>query len=297
MPRSPLLDSDALQRAELLDVQARGIVEGYMAGMHRSPLRGHAPEFTQHRAYVPGDDPRHLDWKVFARKDRYYIKQYEPQTNCVAHLLVDGSESMNYGSGAVTKLNYARTMAACLAYLILLQRDAVELEVFDAKLRERPPRADSPAQIHDLCAALLALQPKDATAISTALEKVAVQLKRRSLVILISDLLDDEEKILHSIRRLRFDRHEVVILHVLDPAELDFPFRNTVEFHGLETQGRLTARTPEIRDAYLAEFGAFLDRIRRGCEEQGCQYLRVRTDQKWADVLTAFLSTRLHRYG
>src|SRR5438477_6115490 len=149
MKSASLLDPQAIQRAELLGLQARQIVEGYMAGEHKSPYRGFAIEFAQHREYVPGDDTRHLDWKVLGRTDRYYIKQYEQETNYVAHILIDGSESMKYGSGTVTKFDYARTMAACLAYLILLQRDAAALAVFDNSLRNYLPRTDSLASIHN----------------------------------------------------------------------------------------------------------------------------------------------------
>jgi uncharacterized protein (DUF58 family) len=297
-PSTPsLLDADAIQRAEHLGLQARMIVEGYMAGAHRSPFRGYAIEFAQHREYVPGDDTRHLDWKVLGRSDRYYIKQYEQETNFVAHLLLDGSESMKYGSGKITKLDYGRTIAACLAYLILLQRDAVAVGVFDAKLRDYQPRTDSLAKIHQICHMLANFVSTEQTAIANALGEIARQVKRRGIVILISDLLDDEAKILEGIQQLRFGGHEVIVFHVLDPWELTFPFQGQVEFHGLESQGRVLTRPSEFRASYLAEFGAFLDRIRLGCERNNCPYLRITTDQPWADVLSAFLGTRLHRYG
>jgi uncharacterized protein (DUF58 family) len=296
-PQNALLDAEAIQRAEHLGLQARTIVEGYMAGAHKSPFRGFAIEFAQHREYVPGDDTRHLDWKVLGRSDRYYIKQYEQETNYVAHLLVDGSESMKYTSGKTSKLDYARTMAACLAYLILLQRDAVAVGVFDARMREYQPRTDALGKIHQICQVLANFVPTEQTAIAAALSELARQAKRRGIVILISDLFDDELKILEGIQQLRFGGHEVIVFQVLDPYELNFPFRGTVEFHGLEQQGRVLTRPGEIRASYLAEFNAFLDRIRLGCERQGCHYLRVTTDQPWADVLSAFLATRLHRYG
>jgi uncharacterized protein (DUF58 family) len=294
---SSLLDPVAIQNAEHLGLQARSIVEGYMAGAHRSPFRGFAVEFAQHREYVPGDDTRHLDWKVLGRSDRYYIKQYEQETNFVAHLLLDGSESMKYGSGRVTKLDYAKVMAACLAYLILLQRDAAAVSIFDEKLRERQPRTDNVAKIHQICAVLSAFNPTEPTAISNVLEDLARATRRRGIVILISDLLDDEEKIIRGLQHLRFAGHEVIVFHVLDPFELTFPFAGTVEFIGLEKQGRVVTRPAEIRKSYLAEFGAFLDRIRLACERNNCPYVRLTTDQPWAEVLTAWLGTRLHRYG
>src|SRR5580700_6695074 len=198
-PTISFFDNETINQAEALGLHARYVVEGFMSGEHKSPFKGFSVEFTQHREYVPGDDTRHLDWKVLGRSDRYYIKQYEQETNYVAHLLVDGSESMKYGSGKVSKLDYGRTMAACLAYLILLQRDAVAVGVFDAKMREYQPRTDALAKIHQICQVLASFVPTDKTAIAPALSELARQAKRRGIVILISDLLDDETKILEGI--------------------------------------------------------------------------------------------------
>jgi uncharacterized protein (DUF58 family) len=232
---------------------------------------------------------------VLGRSDRYYIKQYEQETNYVAHLLLDGSESMKYGSGKVSKLDYGRVMAACLAYLVLLQRDAVAVGIFDASMREYQPRTDSLAKIHQICQTLAGFVPTEQTAISGVLSDLARKARRRGIVILISDLLDDEEKVLQGIQHLRFAGHEVIVFHVLDPYELTFPFKGTVEFHGLEQQGKVLTRPAEVRASYLAEFNAFLNRIRLGCERQGCPYVRISTEQPWADVLSAFLATRMHR--
>jgi uncharacterized protein (DUF58 family) len=294
---SPLLDPEAIQKAEYLGLQARTIVEGYMAGAHRSPFRGFAVEFAQHREYVAGDDTRHLDWKVLGRSDRYYIKQYEQETNFVAHLLLDGSESMKYGSGRISKLDYGKVMAACLAYLILVQRDATSVTVFDEQVREHQPRTDNLGKIHQICTRLSAFAPNAGTAISTVLEDLARKTRRRGMAIVISDLLDDEEKIIRGIQHLRFAGHEVIVFHVLDPFELTFPFNGQVEFQGLENQGRILTRPAEIRKSYLAEFGAFLERIRLACERHDTPYLQITTNQSWSEVLTAWLGTRQHRYG
>ena len=294
---SPLLDPEAIQKVEYLGMQARTIVEGYMAGAHKSPFRGFAVEFAQHREYVPGDDTRHLDWKVLGRSDRYYIKQYEQETNFVAHLVLDGSESMRYGSGSVTKLDYAKVMAACLAYLILLQCDAAAVTVFDSKPREHLPRTNNLAKINAICSVLSAFNPTEPTAISETLDDLARTTRRRGIVILISDLFDDEEKVVRGIQHLRFVGHEVIVFQVLDPYEVSFPFNGTVEFIGLENQGRMLTRPAEIRKSYIEEFGAFLERMRLACERCGATCVRVTTDQPWADVLTAYLATRQHRYG
>src|SRR5690349_20513798 len=185
-----LLDPQTISRAEALGLEARYVVEGYMAGEHRSPYRGFAIGFAQHREYTHGDDTRHLDWKVLARTDRYYIKQYEQETNYVAHILLDGSESMKYGSGKLTKLQYGKMMAACLAYLILHQRDAVALGLFDQTLKDYAPRSDNKASIHDLMTRLAAFEPREQTNIAGVLHDMARQLRRKGIIIIISDFFD-----------------------------------------------------------------------------------------------------------
>jgi len=294
---SQFLDPAAIQRAEVLGLQARQIVEGYMAGEHKSPYRGFAIEFAQHREYVPGDDTRHLDWKVLGRSDRYYIKQYEQETNYVAHLILDGSESMKYGSGKVTKFDYARTIAATLAYLILHQRDAASLAIFDSAVRSYYPRTDNLSAIHNLITLLANFVPEQTTSISTVLHDLARQIKRKGIVILISDLFDEVDDVLRGIQHLRFSGSEVVIFHVLDPYELEFPFKGTVEFRGLEGGQKLLTRPSELRKSYLAEVKEFVDKVRTGCERNGCNYVQVNTATPWHEVLSSYLATRQHRYG
>ena len=294
---SKFLDPVAIQRAEVLGLQARQIVEGYMAGEHKSPYRGFAIEFAQHREYVPGDDTRHLDWKVLGRSDRYYIKQYEQETNYVAHLILDGSESMKYGSGSMTKFDYARTIAATLAYLILQQRDAASLAIFDDKVRSYYQRTDNLSAIHNLISLLANFEPEQTTSISTVLHDLARQIKRKGIVILISDLFDDVENVLRGIQHLRFSGSEVIIFHVLDPFELTFPFKGTVEFRGLEGGPKLMTRPADLRKSYLKELNDFITKLRTGCERNGCNYVQVNTATPWAEVLSSYLATRQHRYG
>ena len=268
-----------------------------MAGEHKSPFRGFAIEFSQHREYVPGDDTRHLDWKVLGRSDRYYIKQYEQETNYVAHLLVDGSESMQYGSGKVTKFDYAKTIAACLAYLVLLQRDAISLALFDTTTRNYFPRTDNIASIHSLMAMLSAFEPKKNTHIAGVLHEMAGQVKRKGIFILISDCFDDLEAVLQGIQHLRFSGSEVILFHVMDPAELTFPFKGCVEFRGLEETGNLITKPAELRNSYLEEVNGFIHKLRTGCEVNGCNYVQVNTAQPWHEVLCGYLATRQHHYG
>ena len=294
MPPQDLLDPAVIQRAELLGLNARQIVEGATAGAHKSPLRGMAVEFSQHREYTPGDDVRHLDQKVLGRTDRFYIKQYEQETNFVAHLLLDGSESMQYGSGPLTKFEYARQMAATLAYLVLLQRDAVSVNIFDSSPRHRQPRTDSMARMHDILVALAAFQPSEQTDIARMLHDLALELKRKGIVLLISDLLDDEEQILLGIQHLLFGGHEVLVFHVMDHAEVEFPFTGSVEFVGLEQGPRIKTDPAALRKSYRAEVQAFRDRMRQACERNRCHYVFADTSQPWAEVLSAYLASRQH---
>jgi uncharacterized protein (DUF58 family) len=287
------LDAKAIGQAEALGLHARFIVEGYMAGEHKSPFRGFAIEFTQHREYVPGDDIRHLDWKVLGRTDRYYLKQYEQETNYVGSILLDGSESMNYGSGSVTKLQYAKVMAACLSYLILLQRDAMSLTVFDTATRSTIPRTGNMASIHNIMAVLANFKATGETNIAAALHDLASQIKRKGVVVVISDFLDNEDAVLDGIQHVRFGGSEVVVMHVMDPFELEFPFRGMVEFEGLEKIPKLMTRPQEIRKSYLAALEAWKTKIREGCERQNCHYVLLDTSHPIHEALTGYLAFRL----
>ena len=197
-----LLDPDTLSRADKLGMAARFIVEGYMAGEHKSPYRGFAIEFSQHREYAPGDDVRHLDWKVLGRTDRYYIKQYEQETNFVAHLLVDGSESMRYGSEGVSKLDFARGAAACLAYTIIRQRDAVSLTLFDSDTREELPRGNSQNHLFNVLEKLAAFKPQGETDLAGQLHSLAQRAQRKGIVVILSDFFDDEDAVIDAVQHL-----------------------------------------------------------------------------------------------
>lgn len=287
-----LLDPDAVSRGESLGLMARRIVEGYRVGEHRSPFHGFAIEFAQHREYSAGDDIRHLDWKVLGRSDRYYIKQYEQDTNYVAHIAMDGSASMNYGSERVTKLQFAKALAACLAYVILLQRDAVALMLFDTERREYLPRTDSMGRIAHIMNRLAAFQGASLTSLGRSLEQLAQEAKRRGIVILISDFFDDEEALSAGLRRLSFAGNEVIVFHVLDHAELTFPFTGTCKFRDLEGAAELQTSPADIRKAYLENFDAFRQRVRRTCEKFNAHYVLADTSKTLAEVLSGYLAFR-----
>ncbi len=288
-----LLDPAAISSADALGLHARLIVEGYIAGEHKSPYHGFAIEFAQHREYSHGDDIRHLDWKVLGRTERYYIKQYEQETNYVGHVLLDGSESMKYGSGNYTKLAYGKMLAACISYLILHQRDAVALDIFDTITREYLPRSNSHAMLQKVLTKLAGFQPDGQTNIANILHEMARQIRRRGIVIITSDLFDDEQQILDGIQHLRFGGNEVVVFHVLDKTEIEFPFEGLVEFEGLEQIPKIMTRPQEIRKSYLREFNSFCDRIREGCEKNQSHYVQVNTSQPLQEVLSGYLAFRL----
>ncbi len=304
-----LLDPQTISQAEQLGLAARHVVEGYMSGEHKSPFRGFSIEFTQHREYVPGDDTRHLDWKVLGRTDRYYLKQYEQETNYVAHILLDASESMRYGSGikgggraaakrgttasTLSKFDYGKTMAACLSYLILHQRDAISLSLFDdGVVQKHIPRTGNLNSIHGIMSTLAAFNPSAKTNVGDVLHQMAGQIKRKGIVILISDLFDDEQKILDGIQHLRFGGQEVIVFHVMDPFELQFPFDGNVEFEGLEQTPILKTRPHDIRKSYMRELDAFKQRVSEGCERNSTHYLLVDTSHPLHEVLSGYLAFR-----
>lgn len=287
-----LLDPDAVAKGEALGLLARQIVEGYRVGEHRSPFHGFAIEFAQHREYGVGDDLKHLDWKLLGKTDRYYIKQYEQDTNFIAHLLLDGSESMTYGSGKLTKLDYAKILAACLSYVILQQRDAVALNVFDTQIREHINRTDNPGKIHEVMQRLASFSSSEGTRLGDVLRDLASTVRARSIVVVISDLFDDEAGFQKGIERLRFQGSEVIVFHVLDPYEIEFPLTGTVNFLGLEGAPNMQTSPQAIRKSYLKEFNEFRQRVRGICDRSGSHYILANTGVPLAETLSEYLAFR-----
>jgi len=297
-----LLDAGAVSHGEALGLMARRIVEGYRVGEHRSPFHGFAIEFAQHREYAPGDDMRHLDWKVLGRSDKYFIKQYEQDTNLVVHLVVDGSASMNYGSSpaagsddaqeAVSKLHYAKILTACLAYVVLQQRDAVALALVDSELREYLRRSDNMQRLPLFLDRLAAFTGSKETKLGDALDQVAAAAGRRGIVVVLSDGFDDEAALVRGLEKLSFLGHEVVFFHVLDPFELTFPFDGTWRFQDLESSDELQTTPADFRAAYLENFSAFCQRLRTACERLHAHYVLCDTSRSVAETLSGYLALR-----
>ncbi|HEY2784062.1 MAG TPA: DUF58 domain-containing protein [Fimbriiglobus sp.] len=287
------LPVDVLARIERLELEARGVVEGYLAGRHKSPRHGFAVEFSQHREYAPGDDLRHVDWKVFGRTERYHLKQYEQETNLVAWLIVDASESMRYGSGKRNKFDTAATLAVALAYLISNQTDSVGLATFATGPETILKPSGSSAQVKDILRVLGGGPLPKPGAAGKALHELAGRLGRRGIVFLLSDLLDDPADVLTGVKHLRYQKHEVIVLHVMDGAELDFPFRHPTEFRGLEQLGKLPTDPLSVRDGYLSALGEHLKAIEEGLRLQETDYLRIRTDDDLGQTLAGYLRRRM----
>ncbi|HMP03499.1 MAG TPA: DUF58 domain-containing protein [Gemmatales bacterium] len=289
------LDPKVISRIQRLHVRARNVVEGFIAGWHRSPTFGHSVEFTQHREYTPGDDPRHLDWKVWSRTDRYVVKQFEAETNLRCTLVVDASESMQYGSGPMTKYDYAATVAASLAYLLLRQQDAVGLITFDQTTRQIVPARSQQKHLDALLQALDVSQPRAKTDLDVILKRVTEAEPARGMVVIISDLLAPREPFFRGLDLLCQRRHDLLVFHVLDPAELEFPFAGTTKFEGMEELPELVCDPRALRDGYLEALNEYLTEVRRGCARRGVEYALVRTTDYLDAVLTRFLTARMTR--
>lgn len=295
--QSKYLDPATLQKVHPLELLARQVVEGMRVGMHKSPLRGFSTEFAQHRQYVQGDPLRHVDWRVYGRSQRYYIKLYEAETNFTANLLLDGSKSMMYSSGGLSKLEYAKHMAAAMAYLIVGQRDSVGLGVFDSQLRTYIPPKSTMGVIRNIADELEKVNPEPRTNVAGIVNEFARRIPRRGFVILFSDLLDNVEEFLKGLDHLRFKGHNVIVFHVMDPYELNFPFDGTWKFKGLEEEGEIVTQPKRIRAAYLEELGKYLARIKSSCERKNVDYVLVDTARPVAEVLSAYLIGRVHMPG
>ena len=291
------LEPRTLAKLSGLQLRARRIVEGYVAGLHRSPYRGFSVEFAEHREYAPGDDLRYLDWKLLGRTDKFYLKQYEDETNLIGYLALDASESMQYQGpdSPLSKLEYAQCLAAALGWLILQQQDAVGLVTFDQRIRSLVPPSSNASHLKQLLHVLEGVEPTAKTAIGPIFHELAEQWRRRGVVIVISDLFDDVNLLMAGLKHLRHRQHDLIILHVLDAAELDFPFTEPTLFRGLEGIPSVIADPRSLRRAYLDEMNQFLQAVKRGCREWDMDYCLLRTDAPLDTALSAVLARRMAR--
>ena len=286
------LDARAVARLGKINLVARGVVEGFITGLHRSPYHGFSVEFSEHRAYAPGDELRHVDWKSLARTDRWVVKLFENETNVRSYILLDKSASMAYGSGEMRKIDYACYLAGCLAYLMIRQQDSVGLVSFDEAVgRFIAPRSTA-SHLSVLLEELEAIKAEKKTHLARTFHDLAENMKRRSLVIILSDLLDDEQEVKKALHHFRHRKHEVILFHILDHAEHEFPFARLADFVDMETGERLQVDPRYARDAYLEEIGAFLKRFKLECARSLVEYVPVDTATPFDLMLTRYLATR-----
>jgi uncharacterized protein (DUF58 family) len=290
---SRYLDPKTLTKIGNLDLKARLIVEGYISGQHKSPYHGFSVEFAEHREYSPGDDLKHLDWKVFAKSDRFYIKQYEEETNLRSYILLDTSESMKYASpGCISKLEYACYIAASLTYMLIRQQDSVGMVLFDNKVKKFVPASASPAHLRLLLHELKQIVPEQRTDTGSILHDLAERIKRKGLVVILSDLFDDPDKLLSGLQHFRHRRHEVIIFQILDDFETSFPFDNMTLFEGYEGWQELLCDPRSLRKGYLEEYQAFNEKMKRGCRNSKIDFVPVSTKHPLDVVLSAYLAAR-----
>jgi uncharacterized protein (DUF58 family) len=287
------LQPEAIARISRLELQARNVVEGFLSGLHKSPYFGQSVEFVQHREYVAGDDPRRIDWKAWSKTDKYYIKQYEEETNLRSMLLVDVSESMQFGTRNLTKYEYACAIAASLAYLLLRQQDSVGLASFDSGVRAIVPPRSKRNHLHAVLAALDAQDPAEKTDMYGILAKIADDQTQRGMIILISDLFAPREGLFKGLKLLRHRGHDVLLFHVMDDEELDFDYAGTTRFEGLEQSGELICDPRSLREGYLEAIRNFLDELRRNCSRQTIDYQTIRTSDHLDAALGHYINHRI----
>lgn len=287
------LQPQVVSRLAGMELRARLVVEGFITGLHRSPYHGFSVEFAEHRQYMPGDDLRHMDWKIYGRTGRHYIKQFEEETNLKAYIVLDASRSMAFASpGNVTKLTYASTLAAALGYLMVRQQDAVGLATFDEGLTGYlPPRATR-GYLRQILVALEKLEAANATGAAKALHQVADRIRRRGLVVVVSDLLDDPDTLMMALKHFRHKKNEVIVMHVLDPLERSFGFDRDAVFEDMETGERIMTQPWQVRRAYRSGMEAFVERTKRECREHAIDYVLLDTATPYDVALAEYLSKR-----
>ncbi len=296
MPASPkYLDPETIAGMRGLELRAKAIVAGAISGLHRSAYHGFSVEFAEHRQYAPGDDTRYIDWRVFGRVDRFYIKEYEEETNLRCNILLDGSASMRYGSGPLNKWDYSATLAASLAYLLIGRQDATGLITFDHEIRQRLPAATGRTQLRNIVTALEGAEPSGETQVKILFHRLAEELRRRSMVILISDLLADPDAVVSGLEHIAHARHELIVFHVMDDHEWNFPFVENTMFEGMEDDTRLLADPQALRANYMKAVTEYSARVRTACLKNRADYVPVNTRDPLDVTLCAYLARRAGR--
>ena len=287
------VDPEAMSRLGRFNLVAKTVVEGFITGLHRSPYHGFSVEFAEHRKYVPGDPIRDIDWKALAKTDRYYVKLYEEETNLKAYVIIDSSASMGYKSGeGLSKLEYGCYLGASLAYLMVRQQDSVGMVTFDEDINLFMPPGSTPAHLNSMLEKLEGVEPGKKTDISGTFHNLAENIKRRGLIIVISDLFDDPREVMRGLSHFRQKRHEVLLFHVFDEGELNFPFRALADFVDMETKERIQVDPKYVREEYIKLVNEFIDQYRKDCSEMKIEYVSTHTGVPYDVMLTQYLGKR-----
>ena len=287
------LQPEIVAKLANMELVARLVVEGFITGLHKSPYHGFSVEFAEHRQYMPGDEVRHIDWKIYGKRDRYYIKQFEEETNLKAYILLDASKSMAYSfPGRPSKLEYASYITAALSHLMIQQRDAVGLTIYDEKVRTFMPPHATKTYLKEILRQLEVIEARNKTMTSVALHTIAERIKRRGLVIILSDLFDNPHEVMNGLRHFRHKKNEVIVMQILDPVERSFAFGNDAVFKDLETREELTTQPWHIQKAYQSEIKKFLEMYKKECRENNIDYVLLDTSTPFDIALVEYLHKR-----
>lgn len=287
------LQPETIAQLKKIELKARLVVEGFITGLHRSPYHGFSVEFAEHRQYQPGDEVKHIDWKVLGRTDKYFIKQFEEETNLRCVIAIDKSASMKYASkGNISKFEYSIYLAAALSYMLIKQRDAVGVALYDSKLRTYLPPKSKPSYIYEILKTLDAAVPSGTTGCSTALDELAERINRRGLIVLISDFLEDEDSVINALKHFRHRNHEVVAFHLMDPKDMNFDFGTSANFVDMETGEELVTQPFQIQKTYKNSVNNFIKNIESNCRNHNIEYQTILTSDSFDKALRVFLSKR-----
>ncbi len=290
------LDPKVLSKIKSMELRAKLIVEGFLVGIHRSPYHGFSVEFQEHRPYQPGDEPKRIDWKIYARRERLYTKQFEEETNSLVHIILDGSNSMGYGSNHITKFEYAATLSACLSWLLIHQKDAVSFTIFDEKISSYLPPSGTKLQLSRILQVLDKAKPAKQTKIPEVLNEISSRIKKKGIVIFLSDLLAPESSVIKALKNIRYRKNEVIVFHILDPAELNFPFKEPAILKDLETHAEIPITT-DIKQTYQQELQKLINIYRQNFHSHNIDYLLFPTSEPIEKSLVFYLARRRKMLG
>ena len=286
------LSNEAISKLENLQIKAKKVVEGFIVGLHKSPYHGFSVEFSDHRAYGPGDEIRHIDWKLWAKTNRFFVKRYEEETNLKAHLIIDQSNSMAYSSHSITKLEYSKILAASFSYMLIKNQDAVGMYLFDSKVKKSILPRSTRSHLSVLLSEMEKITPQKDTNIARSLHECADKTNKKGLVILISDLMDEQEDVLTGLKHFLYKGHEVIVFHILDPQEINFDFDERVRFKDLELGTDIITDPRQIKQTYQENMNKFIDFYRQNCGKNRIDYIQISTNQPLDTALTEYLAKR-----